>query len=255
MAQNLNIDWSLYLKVFDRLKDQHIRIAELLGVKSSVIILKQSGESNVFKSSAKEKLVVYQRFYASLALFDLIQEVPLNTIADQYKFNRGTVQSLQQNAVSFASMLRAFCDRMGTDWEATGKLVVKLKSRLTFAIHSNLVDLMQIKCLTVQIAKGLFAAGIKTLIDIIVKEYAFIKNILDEVSKSEATQTANTIYSNLGSFYSNTDQKIGQIYIPHYGKWLSTDVLTLRIVHEAKCHIAEELNESLDIDEEQSHAC
>ena len=47
-------------------------------------------------------MAVHQRFYTALALHELVQEVPLNDVAQKYAATRGMLQSLQQSAATFA---------------------------------------------------------------------------------------------------------------------------------------------------------
>ena len=49
-----------------------------------------------------QQLAVHRRFYASLALQDLVQEVPLDEVACKFGASRGVLQALQQSAATFA---------------------------------------------------------------------------------------------------------------------------------------------------------
>lgn len=42
------------------------------------------------------------RFFTTLVLQDLVNEVPLGTVASKYSCNRGQLQSLQQSASTYA---------------------------------------------------------------------------------------------------------------------------------------------------------
>lgn len=52
-----------------------------------------------------QQLAVHQRFYAAMALQDLVQEIPLDEVATKYGASRGVLQSLQQSAATFAGDL------------------------------------------------------------------------------------------------------------------------------------------------------
>lgn len=45
---------------------------------------------------------MFFRFYTALALFELINEIPISVVAVKYKFTRGLLQSLQQSSSTFA---------------------------------------------------------------------------------------------------------------------------------------------------------
>lgn len=47
-------------------------------------------------------LVSLHRFFTTLVLQDLVNEVPLGTVASKYNCNRGQLQSLQQSASTYA---------------------------------------------------------------------------------------------------------------------------------------------------------
>lgn len=51
--------------------------------------------------------MIHRRFYTALALHDLVNEVPLNTVAAKFSCSRGMLQSLQQSAATYAGR---FCD-------------------------------------------------------------------------------------------------------------------------------------------------
>lgn len=49
-----------------------------------------------------QQLAVHQRFYAAMALQDLVQEIPLDEVASKFGASRGVLQTLQQSAATFA---------------------------------------------------------------------------------------------------------------------------------------------------------
>lgn len=50
----------------------------------------------------RNMLAIHQRFYASLALHDLVHEVSLQAVAAKYGATKGLLQALQQSAATFA---------------------------------------------------------------------------------------------------------------------------------------------------------
>lgn len=48
--------------------------------------------------------MIHQRFFAALALNDLVNETPISTVAETYTLNKGVIQNLQQAASTFAGM-------------------------------------------------------------------------------------------------------------------------------------------------------
>jgi DNA polymerase theta len=56
---------------------------------------------------------IYRRFYLTLQLRDLCNEVPVHRVARKYDMPRGTVQMLAQNCQGFAAGMVKFCGIMG----------------------------------------------------------------------------------------------------------------------------------------------
>lgn len=206
-------------------------------------------------SVESEKLLVHQRFYASLALFDLVQEVPLKNVVERFKINKGHVQSLQQQAATFAGMLVTFCERMGADWEEIGFTFRSFQPRLAFGVHADLVDLMRLSYLTSVVARELFIGGIKTMADLVAAQLNDVEQLLFVISKSEAVKNAKTTRSYLGSQttsspktppktpdegFSSGSQTIGMIYVPRLNKFISVADLSVMIINEARLQIEAE---------------
>lgn len=55
---------------------------------------------------------------------------------------RGLVQSLQENAGRFASMVSVFCERLG--WHDMEGLVAKFQNRVSFGVRAEIVELTTI---------------------------------------------------------------------------------------------------------------
>ncbi|ROT77098.1 putative DNA polymerase theta-like [Penaeus vannamei] len=97
-----NMDWLTFLSIWESLSEDMKRVAELVGVEESFIVRAMKGTVNRKVRRQAKQLAVHQRFYTALALHELVQEVPLNTVARKYAATRGMLQSLQQSAATFA---------------------------------------------------------------------------------------------------------------------------------------------------------
>lgn len=255
IAKNLDLDLDLYLRIYGQLSEAQLRVAQLVGVNEGYLILKMSSVMPLNGSSAdSEKFLVHQRFYASLALFDLVQEVPLKNVVERFRINKGHVQSLQQQAATFAGMLVTFCERMGQDWETMGNIFRGFQPRLAFGVHSDLVDLMRISYLTSVVARGLFTGGIKSLADLIAAKQEHIEHLLFEISMSEAVKNAETTRTYLGSQNTSSpktptntpdeesdSQTIGMIYVPRLNRFIAVADLFVMIIREAQLQLEAEL--------------
>lgn len=71
-----------------------------------------------------------------------MKEVPVVEVCDAFKVARGMVQSLQENAGRFASMVSVFCERLG--WHDLEGLVAKFQNRVSFGVRAEIVELTNI---------------------------------------------------------------------------------------------------------------
>lgn len=110
--------------------------------------------------------MISSRFYTALALQELINESPMNIVAAKYKFNRGTLQSLQQTASTFAGIVKSFC--IALNWNMLALIVSQFKDRIFFGVHQDLIEIMKIPVLSgkQRMARVLFDAGYRTLGDL-----------------------------------------------------------------------------------------
>lgn len=96
------LNWMHFLSLWEGLPEEYRRVGELVGVQESFMGLGIQGRLNRAHHPTLHKMAVHQRFYATLALNDLIQEVPLPIVAKKYDCTRGVLQSLQQSTSTFA---------------------------------------------------------------------------------------------------------------------------------------------------------
>ncbi|GFY64631.1 DNA polymerase theta [Trichonephila inaurata madagascariensis] len=155
------LNWMHFLSLWEQLPDEYKRVGELVGVQENFIGLGIQGKLNKNSHKFFHKLAVHQRFYASLALNDLIQEMPLNVVAEKYDCTRGILQSLQQTTSTFAGMLTVFCNRLG--WYNLELLFASFQKRVHFGIQQELCDLVRLSTLNAQRARALYNAGFETI--------------------------------------------------------------------------------------------
>jgi len=102
-----SIDWMQYLCLWEQLPADMKRVAELVGVQERYLAraVRSGGAGAGLRQSASAQAraaAVHRRFYASMALHDLANEVLLSTVVKKYGCTRGVLQSLQQSAATFA---------------------------------------------------------------------------------------------------------------------------------------------------------
>lgn len=171
-----NLDWMLFLDLWEKLPASMKRVGDLVGIRESYIVNATRGKIQTNTSKLYQKLMIHKRFYTALALQDLVNEVPLNEVAAKFNCNRGLLQSLQQSASSFAGMVTSFSRQLG--WSSVEILISQFQDRLQFGVSRDLLDLMRLPLLTGQNARALYNAGIETLVDLAASDVCKLENIL-----------------------------------------------------------------------------
>ncbi|XP_046392889.1 DNA polymerase theta [Ischnura elegans] len=156
-----SLDWLHLLNMWECLPSSLKRVGELVGIDERFIVRAMRGSLNLRAPKQIEKMGIHRRFYTALALRELVNEVPINDVAQKYGCNRGMLQSLQQSAAIFAGMVTQFCRRLR--WTGMELLASQLQDRLQFGIRGELCDLMRLPMLDGQCARALFDAGIESL--------------------------------------------------------------------------------------------
>lgn len=117
------------------------RVADLVGIEEAFLARAVRGRFLTRTDQQRQSFAVHRRFFAALALQDLVREVPLNVVARRYGANRGMLQSLQGSAATFAGMVTVFCQKLG--WTNMELLLSQFQSRLSFGVERELCDLVQ----------------------------------------------------------------------------------------------------------------
>lgn len=171
-----DIDWLLFLDMWEKLPVPLQRVGELVGIKDSFIVKAM----RAIKKVDYKLMQIHKRFFIALALQELVNEVSITVVAGKFKVSRGILQSLQQMAGTFAGIVTAFCNSL--NWSMLGLIVAQFKERLFFGIHPDLMDLMRIPSLNSQRARALQKNGIETLL-VLAQTSAFVieKILYDQV--------------------------------------------------------------------------
>ncbi|KAK8940202.1 hypothetical protein KSP40_PGU013552 [Platanthera guangdongensis] len=130
--------------------------------------------------SNEQILRVAKRFYVALILSRLVQEVPVADVCEAFKVARGMIQALQENAGRFASMVSAFCERLG--WHDLEGLVAKFQNRVSFGVRAEIVELTTIPHVKGSRARALYKAGLRTALAIAEASVSDIAKALFESS-------------------------------------------------------------------------
>ena len=149
------------------------RVSELVGVEEGFLNRAIRNRPPTRSEAQRHSLRVHKRFYVTLALHDLVHEVPLDTVARKYGANRGMLQSLQSSAATFAGMVTVFCRKLG--WNNLEMLLSQFQNRLSFGIERELCDLVRISALNAFRARVLYSAGYHTVATVAAASHAEVE--------------------------------------------------------------------------------
>ncbi|XP_036322893.1 DNA polymerase theta isoform X2 [Rhagoletis pomonella] len=181
-----DLDWLLFLDMWEKLSPAMKKVGELVGVKESFLVRAMRGQTKL----DYKLMQIHKRFYTALALQELVNEVPINAVAAKYKCTRGMLQSLQQMSSTFAGIVTAFCNTL--QWSTLSLVVSQFKERLFFGIHRDLIDLMRLPDLNHKRARALFDAGITTLVELANADVFDVEKVLyNALSFDSAKQHEN----------------------------------------------------------------
>ncbi|KAM7419182.1 hypothetical protein PAMA_016346 [Pampus argenteus] len=163
-AEWTTIDWYQFFCLWEQMSSSMKRVAELVGVQESYLARSVSGKLVAKTERQRRQMAIHKRFFTTLVLQDLVNEVPLGTVASKYNCNRGQLQSLQQSASTYAGMVTVFCKRLG--WHNMELLLSQYQTRLSFGVQRELVDLVRVSLLNATRARALYAQGLCTVAEL-----------------------------------------------------------------------------------------
>lgn len=181
-----NLDWMLFLEIWEKLPTSMKRVGELVGVREFFIY---SGTRNSIKtdnSKAYQMLQIHKRFFTALALQDLVNETPITQVCKKFGCNRGMLQSLQQSASTFAGMLGIFSKKLG--WSTMEILISQFQDRLQFGVNRDLLDLMRLSLLNGIQARALYNGGVQTLAHLASSDVCTVEDILHKIGPFESAK-------------------------------------------------------------------
>jgi DNA polymerase theta len=149
-------NWAKFSRIYDNLPEVQRSIAYFAGVNES--FLQRAAMGQVPSDSAQQ--MQHRRFYSALMLNELIHEKPFKDIMKKYLVSRGTLQTLQTMAATFAGMVTVFCKKLG--WRNLEILFHQFQDRLQFGIEGELLELVKIPSLKGYQARALWQAGFRS---------------------------------------------------------------------------------------------
>lgn len=231
VSQLDTIDWNNYMSIFSKLDKDTRSVAELIGVNESFLVSRVATWSYLKPSNVQ--LTIHLRFYASLALYDLVREIPLLTVVKKYHLSKGLVQSLQQQAATFAGMLTTFCSKLG--WNSMELLIEQFQPRLSFGVQRDLIDLMRLPCINSTIARMLYNSGYELLTSLISCQANQIEQILLKSIPFSVEENQTT----------DSDRGLTTIYIANIDQNITIRDLSSLIIKESRSLVESDIGQKL----------
>ncbi|KAJ1257461.1 hypothetical protein BS78_K017400 [Paspalum vaginatum] len=178
---DLEPDWELFYERFMQLSSLEQSVGNRVGVVEAFLMHMAHGAANIVRGRPhrdtrllnklqvqtsgnslinEHTLRVSKRFYVALMLSRLAQEIPVADVCEAFKVARGMIQALQDNAGRFASMVSAFCQRLG--WHDLEGLVAKFQNRVSFGVRAEIAELTSIPFVKGSRARALYKSGLRT---------------------------------------------------------------------------------------------
>ncbi|XP_003248103.1 DNA polymerase theta isoform X1 [Acyrthosiphon pisum] len=183
-----HLDWFRVLHVWEKLPHSMRKVGDMIGIEEGFIVKAMTGTS-FSTSSDKHKLAVHRRFYTTLLLHDLINEIPINTVVLKYGTSKGLLQSLQQSSSTFAGMVTQFCKRLG--WSSLELLISQFSERLQFGVQRQLVELLRLDCLNSITARTLYNAGIQNIPELALADLRLVQRTLTKAIPYQSNTNNN----------------------------------------------------------------
>ena len=207
--------------------------AQAIGVSESFLVRATSGRVPAYTLPQQQALMIHKRFFTALALQDLVQEVPVSTVASRYGASKGLIQSLQTSAGMYAGMVTTFCQKLG--WSNLELLFSQFQSRLMFGVERELTDLVRVSLLNGQRARVLYNAGYHSLASLATGNPTTIEAILrNSVPFKSYKLAADGGASTNGGLSVNWCRRLR--------RGLQEGEAALKIVEEAQQLLSEDLN-------------
>ncbi|CAH1954654.1 unnamed protein product [Acanthoscelides obtectus] len=137
-ADQIKPNMQVYYEVLTRLKPNERKVAKTLGMTESVTVKMLS--NNPIKNVPER---VINRFYVTLMLYDLWNEMPVFQVSEKYQISRGIVQNLMTISATFATNVVNFCEELEEFWPYA-YLLRGMGQRLSHCCVRELLPLMDL---------------------------------------------------------------------------------------------------------------
>ncbi|XP_066259214.1 helicase POLQ-like [Euwallacea similis] len=181
-SEQIRPNIEVYYDVLTHLNERELQTSRILGFDESVTLKMATGQT---PKQIPEKIL--NRFYVTLMLYDLWNEMPVFRVSEKYQVNRGIVQNLMTNSATFASNVVNFCEQLEEFW-AFSHLLKGMSQRLSHCCIKELAPLMELPAVKQSRAKQLYTAGYKNLQSIAKANVNELMENIEFMSRKVASQ-------------------------------------------------------------------
>jgi replicative superfamily II helicase len=158
----VTVNWRVFWTEMEQLDESGLRVMNFLGLRP--VVVNKMLHGGTLKETTPEEIETarrYRRFYLTLQLRDLCNEVPIHRIARKYDMARGAIQTLSQTCQGFAAGMIKFCETMG--WGLMASALDHFSDRLKAGARFDLLALAKITFVKSRTARVFWENGFKTV--------------------------------------------------------------------------------------------
>ncbi len=172
--------WEAYPDHLNSLTECDRQVASHIGIEEQVV-RRIARRPPKFGAPETEEILRYKRFFASMMLSWLVQEKPVDWVADRYEVPRGALQNLMSAAATFANLVSNFCQQL--KWWDLEVLTGSFAKRLNHGCQVDVLPLCEIPGVQGTRARALYKAGLRSVAAVAMES---IENIVKAITADQA---------------------------------------------------------------------
>lgn len=161
---SIHINYQTFSELFfdlERIDSSIVQTAKAIGISMAQVAKMRTSSSSY--SSAQTSM--FKRFYVAMMLYELWNGRDIFDVAKRFKVDRGVVSKLMSSASSEAYSIFKFCEVFEEFW-VFKEILENFSKRLQYCCSLELLPLMELPSVKIGRAKMMYAAGIKSIMDV-----------------------------------------------------------------------------------------
>lgn len=161
---SIHINYQTFSELFfdlERIDSSIVQTAKAIGISVAQVAKMRTSSSSYTPSQT----AMHKRFYVAMMLFELWIGRDIFDVAKRFKVDRGVVSKLMNSASSEAYSTFKFCEVFEEFW-VFKEILENFSKRLQHCCSLELLPLMELPSVKIGRAKMMYAAGIKSIMDV-----------------------------------------------------------------------------------------